>query len=211
MDSWEACWQPFEKRFTYFLGSPWLDQVSWLRNHGSARQWWAQSKPRKQRSSPLTSSTCQPLILPHEQAFSSDMSSWVLLLTTCLTDCRVQLSHRRQRSAEIADSCHNSQSFGGMADISEVVLATQRTCNLQLCWQTPSEGFSKGFTSKKGFANVVPDSFPKSSRTPPQLLRFTGTASAYWQKVTEIGGFQRGVFVRGGNLNNWGGCAHRLQ
>ena len=25
-------------------------------------------------------------------------------------------------------------------------------------------------------------------------------------------GFQRGVFVRGGgNLNNWGGCAHRLQ
>ena len=26
-----------------------------------------------------------------------------------------------------------------------------------------------------------------------------------------VGGFQRGVFARGGNLNNWGGCAHRLQ
>ena len=26
-----------------------------------------------------------------------------------------------------------------------------------------------------------------------------------------LGDFQRGVFARGGNLNNWGGRAHRLQ
>ena len=26
-----------------------------------------------------------------------------------------------------------------------------------------------------------------------------------------LGGFQRVFFARGGNLNNWGGCAHQMQ
>ena len=49
---------------------------------------------------------------------------------------------------------------------------------------------------------------------PPPSERYTGVEApkpTQNPKIPKIGGFQRGVFARGANLDNWGGCAHRLQ
>ena len=43
------------------------------------------------------------------------------------------------------------------------------------------------------------------------LARMLELQSGYAVSTTRVRGFQSGVFVRGGDLNNWGGCAHWLQ
>ena len=71
---------------------------------------------------------------------------------------------------------------------------------------------------------IAPVSLPLSTKTlhtldgPIHANRLeTGEQDPFFCKFAfralkiAIGGFQRGVFVRGGDLNKWGGCAHRLQ
>ena len=71
--------------------------------------------------------------------------------------------------------------------------------------------------NRHDFGSLNPGDFPRNCSTCPlifeevYLQKRLRNSWDYLSLLEKFGGFQRGVFVRGANLNNWGGCAHRLQ